>query len=116
MIHSVVPKIYPNPNSAAAISADREQVFRVRSFAGNYRINRGQEHGQYVPNSRFIFATTMCGETLLHQCYRHPALAQGGPVLYAGEAISTMASWSGGAMAAAITGLTPIMPRSRVCR
>lgn len=28
----------------------------------------------------------MGGETLLHQRYRHPALAQGKPVLYAGEA------------------------------
>jgi hypothetical protein len=80
------PKIYPNLNPAAAIPVDREQIFSLRNFADNYRMNRGKEHGQYVPNSRFIFVTMMSGETLLHQRFRHPALAEGKPVLYAGEA------------------------------
>ena len=81
-----IPKIYPNLNPAAAIPVDREQIFRLRSFADNYRMNRGKEHGQYVPNSRYVFVTMMGGETLMHPRYRHPALAQGKPVLYAGEA------------------------------
>jgi hypothetical protein len=86
MVHGGIPKIYPNLNPAAAIPVDREQIFRLRSFAENYRMHRGKEHGQYVPNSRFIFVTTMGGETLMHQSYRHPALSEGKPVLYAGEA------------------------------
>ena len=86
MVHGGIPKIYPNLNPAAAIPVDRDQVFRLRSFADTYRMNRGKEHGQYVPNSRFIFVTMMNGETLMHQRYRHPALSEGKPVLYAGEA------------------------------
>jgi hypothetical protein len=80
------PKIYPNLNPAAAIPVDREQIFSLRSFADNYRMTRGKEHGHYVPNSRFVFVTTMNGQTLMHQRYRHPALSEGKPVLYAGEA------------------------------
>ena len=79
-------KIYPNLNPAAAIPVDREQIFSLRNFADNYRMSRGKEHGHYVPNSRFIFVTMMSGETLMHQRYRHPALSEGKPVLYAGEA------------------------------
>jgi hypothetical protein len=81
-----IPKIYPNLNPAAAIPVDRDQIFRMRSFADNYRMSRGKEHGQYVPNSRFVFVTMPTGETLLHPRYRHPVLAEGKPVLYAGEA------------------------------
>jgi hypothetical protein len=86
MGHLGQPKIYPNLNPSAAISVDREQVFSLHSFAENYRMNRGKEHGHYVPNSRFIFVTTISGQTLLHQRFRHPALSEGKPVLYAGEA------------------------------
>jgi hypothetical protein len=81
-----IPKIYPNLNPAAAIPVDREQVFHLRSFADNYRMTRGSENGQYVPNARFVFVTMLQGETLLHPRYRHPALSEGKPVLYAGEA------------------------------
>jgi hypothetical protein len=68
------------------LPVDRDQIFRLHSFANNYRMNRGNEHGQYVPNSRFIFVTTMSRATILHQRYRHPVLSEGKPVLYAGEA------------------------------
>lgn len=86
MAHHGIRKIYPNLNPAAAIPIDRDQIFRLRSFADNYRMSRGKEHGQYVPNSRYIFVTMMNGEMLMHPRYRHPALAGGKPVLYAGEA------------------------------
>ncbi len=81
-----IPKIYPNLNPSAAIPVDREQIFHLHSFVGNYRMNRGKERGQYVPNSRYVFVTTMGGEMLMHPRYRHPALSEGKPVLYAGEA------------------------------
>jgi hypothetical protein len=93
------PKIYPNLNPSAAVPVDREQIFSLRSFADNYRMSRGKEHGHYVPNSRFVFVTMTSGETLLHQRYRHPVLAEGKPVLYAGEAFfnnGKLQWWSNG--------------------
>jgi hypothetical protein len=86
MNYQGTPKIYPNLNPAAAIPVNRDQIFRMRSFSDNYRMSRGKEHGQYVPNSRFVFVTMPTGETLMHPRYRHPVLSEGKPVLYAGEA------------------------------
>lgn len=86
MKYSGIPRIYPNLNPAAALPVDREQVFKLREFVGHYRMSRGREHGQYVPNARFVFVTTTHGETLMHQRFRHPSLSEGKPVLYAGEA------------------------------
>jgi len=86
MNYQGIPKIFPNLNPAAAIPVDRDQIFRLKSFAGNYRMERGREHGQYVPNSRYVFVTLTSGELLLHPRFRHPSLSEGRPVLYAGEA------------------------------
>jgi hypothetical protein len=80
------PRVYPNLNPSAAVPVDRDQIFSLNSFAENYRMRRGKEHGQYVPNAKFTFVKLMTGETLMHQRFRHPALAEGRPVLYAGEA------------------------------
>ena len=85
MVSNGIPKIYPNLNPAAAIPVERDKIFRLRSFADNYRMSRGKEHGQYVPNSRYVFVKLMSGDMLVHPSYRHPALAEGKPVLYAGE-------------------------------
>jgi hypothetical protein len=79
------PRLYPNLNPSAAVPVDRDQIFHLRSFADIYRMSRGKEHGQYVPNARFTFVKLTTGETLMHQRFRHPALAEGRPVLYAGE-------------------------------
>jgi hypothetical protein len=79
-------RIYHNLNPSAAVPVDREQIFTLSSFSDQYRMRRGREHGQYVPNARFTFVKLTTGETLLHQRFRHPALAEGRPVLYAGEA------------------------------
>ena len=49
-------------------------------------MRRGKEHGQYVPNAKFTFVKLTSGEMLMHQRFRHPVLAEGRPVLYAGEA------------------------------
>jgi hypothetical protein len=86
MRYSGIPKIYPNLNPAAAMPVDRDQIFRLHDFVGHYRMSRGHEHGHYVPNACFVFVTTMNGETLMHQRFRHPSLSSGKPVLYAGEA------------------------------
>jgi hypothetical protein len=79
-------RVYPNLNPSAAVPVDREQIFSLSSFADNYRMRRGKEHGQYVPNAKFTFVKLTSGEMLLHQRFRHPVLAEGRPVLYAGEA------------------------------
>jgi hypothetical protein len=80
------PKTYPNLNPAAAIPVDRSQVFRLEYFFDQYRLYKGAGHGQYVPNSRYVFVRMASGDTLMHPTYRHPALAEGRPVHYAGEA------------------------------
>jgi hypothetical protein len=83
------PRFYPNLNPAAAtLKVDPSEFLRLESsFDDNYyRIRRGSDHGLLVPNTRYIFVRTTGGEVLMHPRYRHPVLAQGRPVLYAGEA------------------------------
>lgn len=80
------PRLYPNLNPAAALPVDRDQIFRLNNFFDNYRMHRGKELAQYVPNAKYVFVKMASGETLLHPRFRHPALAEGHPVLYAGEA------------------------------
>ena len=82
------PKFYPNLNPAAALKIDPAEFMHLEgSFDQSYyRMRRGSDHGALVPNTKFIFVRTMDGETVMHQRYRHPVLAQGKPVLYAGEA------------------------------
>jgi len=81
-----LPRVYTNLNPSAAIPIEPREVFRLQDFFGNYRMQRGSERAAYVPNSKYIFVRTMGGEMLMHPRFRHPALAQGRPVLYAGEA------------------------------
>ncbi len=81
-----IPKLYPNLNPAAAIPVDRDQIFRVSEFFDQFRMTRGNERGQYVPNSKYIFVRTSGGDLMMHPQFRHPAIASGKPVLYAGEA------------------------------
>jgi hypothetical protein len=83
------PKFYPNLNpAAAAVKADPGEFMRLeRGFdETSYRMRHGADHGLLVPNTKFIFVRTLDGEMVMHQRYRHPVLAQGKPVLYAGEA------------------------------
>lgn len=93
------PKLYPNLNPAAAIPVDRDQIFHLNSFFDQFRLQRSGQHGQYVPNSRYIFVRMATGETLMHPTYRHPALAEGRAVHYAGEAFfdnGRLKWWSNG--------------------
>ena len=82
------PKFYPNLNPAAALKVDPAEFMHLEgSFDQSYyRMRRGSDHGALVPNTKFIFVRTMDGDTVMHQRYRHPVLAQGKPVMYAGEA------------------------------
>jgi hypothetical protein len=65
------PKIYPNLNPSAAVQVNRDQIFSLRSFADNYRMSRGKEHGHYVPNARFVFVTMTNGELPLLLQFQH---------------------------------------------
>jgi len=83
------PKFYPNLNpAAAALEVDPAEFMHLQSTFDQsyYHIRRGSDHGLLVPNTKYIFVRTMEGEVLMHQRYRHPVLAQGKPVMYAGEA------------------------------
>lgn len=78
-------KIYPNLHPGAVEPVDPNNVFRLNSFADQYRLHRRHSHGVNVPNQQYNFVRTREGEMLLHNRYRHPSIAEGKQVLYAGE-------------------------------
>ena len=78
-------KIYPNLHPGAIESVNHGNVFRLNSFADQYRLHRVNSHGVNVPNQQYNFVRTREGEMLLHNRYRHPSIAEGKQVLYAGE-------------------------------
>jgi len=78
-------KFYPNLHPGAAVPVDRNNVYRLNSFADQYRLHRLNSHGAYIPNLKYNFVRTREGEILMHNRYRHPSLAEGQQVLYAGE-------------------------------
>ena len=78
-------KYYPNLHPGAIEPVDKRNIFRLNSFAGQYRLHKQQSHGVNVPNQQYNFVRTREGETLLHSRYRHPSIAEGKHVLYAGE-------------------------------
>jgi hypothetical protein len=78
-------KYYPNLHPGAIEPIDRGNVFRLNSFANQYRLHKVNSHGVNVPNQQYNFVRTREGEMLLHARYRHPSIAEGKQVLYAGE-------------------------------
>jgi len=78
-------KFYPNLHPGAVESVDPSNIFRLNSFADQYRLHRVNSHGVNVPNQQYNFVRTREGEMLLHARYRHPSIAEGKQVLYAGE-------------------------------
>jgi len=78
-------KLYPNLHPGAVESVDSSSVFRLNSFANQYRLHKVNSHGVNVPNQQYNFVRTAGGEMLLHSRYRHPSIAEGKQVLYAGE-------------------------------
>ena len=92
-------KVYPNLHPGAIEPVDPNNVFRLSSFAGQYRLHRRHSHGVNVPNQQYNFVRTREGEMLLHNRYRHPSIAEGKHVLYAGEIFfnnGTLQWWSNG--------------------
>lgn len=78
-------KIYPNLHPGAVEPVNREHIFRLNSFSNQYRLHQVNSHGVNVPNQQYNFVRTREGEMLLHARYRHPSIAEGKQVLYAGE-------------------------------
>jgi hypothetical protein len=92
-------KLYPNLHPGAIEPVDPNNVFRLSNFAGQYRLHRQHSHGVNVPNQQYNFVRTREGEMLLHNRYRHPSIAEGKQVLYAGEIFfnnGTLQWWSNG--------------------
>lgn len=78
-------KFYPNLHPGAVESVNRDNIFRLNSFSNQYRLHQVNSHGVNVPNQQYNFVRTRDGEMLLHARYRHPSIAEGKQVLYAGE-------------------------------
>ena len=78
-------KIYPNLHPGAVEPVNRDSIFRLNSFSNQYRLHQVNSHGVNVPNQQYNFVRTREGEMLLHARYRHPSIAEGKQVLYAGE-------------------------------
>ncbi|HVZ21154.1 MAG TPA: hypothetical protein VG871_08845 [Vicinamibacterales bacterium] len=79
-------RFYPNLNPRAVVTVNRQEIGTLLPFFGQYRVHRPDARGQMPPNARFVFVTDMQGAILMHPRYRHPVLANGQPVRYAGEA------------------------------
>ena len=78
-------KFYPNLHPGAVERVEPGSVFKLESFTDQYRLRKPESHGVYVPNQQYNFVRTVEGQTLLHNRYRHPSIAEGRQVLYAGE-------------------------------
>lgn len=78
-------KFYPNLHPGAIEPVNPSNVFRLNNFADQYRLHQVHSHGVNVPNQQYNFVRTREGEMLLHNRYRHPSIAEGKQVLYAGE-------------------------------
>jgi len=92
-------KLYPNLHPGAVERVEPSSVFRLENFTDQYRLRKTDSHGVYVPNQQYNFVRTGDGATLLHNRYRHPSIAEGRQVLYAGEAFfnnGKLEWWSNG--------------------
>lgn len=92
-------KIYPNLHPGAVERVEPGSVFKLESFTDQYRLRKTDSHGVYVPNQQYNFVRTVEGQMLLHSRYRHPSIAEGKQVLYAGEAFfnnGRLEWWSNG--------------------
>jgi hypothetical protein len=81
-----VAKVYPNLNPRNYGKVNREEIATLNRFFDEYRISRPAAPGQTLPNARYVFITDTAGAIHMHPRYRHPVLAEGRLVAYAGEA------------------------------
>ncbi len=82
-----LPRLYPNLNPRAmSVKAKREEIATLVPFFDEFRMTKPSYRGQTLPNSKFVFVTERDGAIHMHPRYRHPVIAEGRPVRYAGEA------------------------------
>jgi hypothetical protein len=79
-------KVFPNLNPRNYGEVNREEIATLDRFFDQYRISRPGARGQTLPNARYVFITDTRGTIRMHPRYRHPVLAEGRSVAYAGEA------------------------------
>ncbi|MDQ1610359.1 MAG: hypothetical protein QOG00_290 [Pyrinomonadaceae bacterium] len=99
VVQAKATKFYPNLHPGAAVPVERSNIFTLDSFANQYRLRRNDSHTVNVPNMKYNFVRNREGQMLLHNRYRHPSLAEGQQVLYAGEVFfnnGTLQWWSNG--------------------
>lgn len=92
-------RLYPNLRPLAQQSTTQEQIFTLQHWYGSYGMRGEGGRGHYVPNARYLFVRTTDGQTKMHPRLRHPTLAGGDPVMYAGEAYfesGALRWWSNG--------------------
>lgn len=92
-------KLYPNLHPGAVERIEPSSLFRLENFTDQYRLRKTDSHGVYVPNQLYNFVRTGDGAMLMHNRYRHPSIAEGRQVLYAGEAFfnnGRLEWWSNG--------------------
>jgi hypothetical protein len=92
-------RLYPNLRPLAQQPDTKEQIFTLQQWYGNYGMRGEGGRGHYVPNARYLFVRTTDGQTRMHPRLRHPTLAGGEPVMYAGEAYfesGALRWWSNG--------------------
>ena len=80
---STLAHVAPGPGAVEPVNP--ASVFRLNNFADQYRLHRVNSHSVNVPNQQYNFVRTREGDMLLHNRYRHPSIAEGKQVLYAGE-------------------------------
>ncbi|HET8781836.1 MAG TPA: hypothetical protein VFM63_05440, partial [Pyrinomonadaceae bacterium] len=78
-------KYFPNLHPGAVEPVNPANLYRLDSIADQYRLHRQHSHSVNVPNQQYNFVRTREGQMLLHNRYRHPSIAEGKHVLYAGE-------------------------------
>jgi hypothetical protein len=92
-------RYYANLHPSAASAVNRDEILKLHTIARYYGLRPLKGRGLIVPNARYIFVRTADGDMLMHARFRHPSLAAGRPVLYAGEAYfehGVLRWWSNG--------------------
>jgi hypothetical protein len=92
-------RLYYNLRPLAQPDMQHEEIYTLQQWFGFYGLRGRGGRGHYVPNARYLFVRTRDGETRMHPRLRHPVLAQGEAVMYAGEAYfesGALRWWSNG--------------------
>lgn len=79
------PLLYVDRRPQRFLDVNPAEIWVLHSFFDQYRASRAGR-GHIPPHARYVFITSASGAIRMHPRYRHPVLADGDPVRYAGEA------------------------------